>query len=387
MTEPPWDRREVAPEPEAAEGDTYPGLPDALRDELARAADEGRDTWLEMRLRLPGQDGESPAVLDGRVGNTVFLRHADPCDPPTPPPILIRPGDRVVMTTPIAATGFNTTSEVGRVDDLVTWVRVVLDRREAGIVYGRTLREGERDDGRRIHVRPGEQFVFEPGALQVTLDEIDRREPATETGHVNLAPVIWAWLQFAPPTADSIRYVLAAARRLDAANRLLLSVQQARERLSADAKSGTVAGPVLRRHFADMLSSVEMLVVALGRVTDMVCSAGAAIGSAVPVPARVDARKDAIRQLRNAYEHIEDRALGRVKGRPDPRALTIFDYEPLLKEDVLVYGKHRLGVSHEIPDLLADIRRFIKDIVAGTPGPSGTSLTKQGRRTGTCSGA
>ena len=319
----------------------------------------------ESGLRLDGQDGESPAALDERVGDTVFLRHADPCDPPVLPRILVRPGDRVVTTTPIAAAGVNITSEVGRVDDLITSVRVVLDRRENGIVYGRSLREGEPDDGRRIHVRPGEQLVFEPGALKVSLDEMDRREPATETGHVNLAPVIWAWLQLAPPTVESVRYVLAAARRLDAANRLLLSVQQASDRLSADAESGDVAGPVLRRHFADMLSSVEMLAVALGRVTDMVCSASTAIGCAVPVPPSVDEKKNAIRALRNAYEHIEDRALGQVNGKPDPQALTIFDYEPLLKEEVLVYGRHRLGVTDEIPSLLADMRQFIKDVVRG----------------------
>jgi hypothetical protein len=39
---------------------------------------------------------------------------------------------------------------------------------------------------------------------------------------------------------------------------------------------------VLRRHFTEMLSSVEMMVVALGRVTDMVCSASKLIACAVP---------------------------------------------------------------------------------------------------------
>ncbi len=362
MTDPTRGGPGTAPPSNA---DPYPGLPPELRAALRQAAADGRDTWLEMRLRLDGQDGESPAVLDERVGGTVFVRHADPCDPPDPPRLLVRPGDRVVTTTPIAAASMNMTAEVGRVDDLIAWVRVALDRREDGIVYGRTLHEGEPDDGRRIHVRPGEQLVFEPGALNVSLDEIDRREPATETGHVNLAPVIWAWLQLSPPAAESVRYVLAAARRLDAANRLLLSVRQAGERLSADAEAGDVPGPVLRRHFADMLSSVEMLAVALGRVTDMVCSAGTAIGCAVPVPPSVEAKKDAIRALRNAYEHIEDRALGRVNGKPDPRALTIFDYEPLLKQDMLAYGEHRLGVTDEIPRLLADMRQFIKDVVSG----------------------
>jgi hypothetical protein len=353
--------------PPQDDDDRYPGLPRELADALRQAAADGRDLWLEVRLSLDGQDGESDAVVDERVGGTVFLRHADPADPPHPPKVHVRPGDRVVTTTPIAAASMNTTAEVGRVDDMITWVRVVLDRRENGTVYGRTLREGEPDNGRRVHVRPGERFVFEPGALSVSLDEIDRREPATETGHVNLAPVIWTWLHFAPPSAESVRYVLAAARRLDAANGLLLSLQQARDRLTADTESGTVGGPILRRHFADMLSSVEMLAVALGRVTDMVCTAGTAIGCPVPIPPAVDAKKDAIRALRNAYEHIDDRALGQVHGKPDPQALTIFDYGPLLTEDTLVYGTHRLGVTDEIPRLLAAMRQFIKDLVRAPP--------------------
>lgn len=95
----------------------------------------------------------------------------------------------------------------------------------------------------------------------------------------------------------------------------------------------------------------------------MICTAGTTIGCPVPVPPAVDAKKDAIRALRNAYEHIEDRALGQVNGKPDPQALTIFDYQPLLTEDTLVYGTHRLGVIDEIPSLLADMRQFIKDVV------------------------
>lgn len=69
------------------------------------------------------------------------------------------------------------------------------------------------------------------------------------------------------------------------------------------------------------------------------------------------------RSLRNACEHTEDRALGNVSGKPDPQALSVFDYEPLLAEDTSV--KHRLGVTDELPGLLADMRQCIKDVVSG----------------------
>lgn len=74
------------------------------------------------------------------------------------------------------------------------------------------------------------------------------------------------------------------------------------------------------------------------------------------------------RSLRNACEHTEDRALGNVRGKPDPQALTVLDHEPLLAEDTSVCGKHRLGVADELPGLLADMRPCIKDVVSGRGG-------------------
>ena len=73
------------------------------------------------------------------------------------------------------------------------------------------------------------------------------------------------------------------------------------------------------------------------------------------------------RSLRNACEHTEDRALGNVR-ESHPQALTVFDHEPRLAEDTPVYGKFRLGVTDELPGLLADMRQCIKDVVSGRGG-------------------
>ena len=65
--------------------------------------------------------------------------------------------------------------------------------------------------------------------------------------------------------------------------------------------------------------------------------------------------------IRNAYEHIEDRALGNVHNKSDPVALTIFDHDTLLREDAIVYGPHRLTLDNDLPCLLAETREYLKN--------------------------
>src|SRR4051794_30959050 len=97
----------------------------------------------------------------------------------------------------------------------------------------------------------------------------------------------------------------------------------------------------------------------------MASRAPALIGAAAPLPPTVVAKKKAITQIRNAYEHIEDRALGQVNQQPHPQALTIFDHKKLVEDDVITYAGHTLDLVTEVPALLDEVRQFLKD-VAGT---------------------
>jgi hypothetical protein len=56
-------------------------------------------------------------------------------------------------------------------------------------------------------------------------------------------------------------------------------------------------------------------VIALGRGCDMVARAPELLGSAATVPTSISSSQEALTAIRNAYEHIEDRALGQVKKR------------------------------------------------------------------------
>lgn len=317
--------------------------------------------WLG-NVTLEGADAPVAVVLDGRDGNQVFVRQADPTDG-EPPRIPIYNGERIVVMTAITAISVNQTEEVGRVDDLLTCARVVPVRREGNTVFARTLKHGEPDDGRRVHLRPGDQLTFKQGAVVIELDAIDEKEAAgtAEGEYVPITPVLWTWMSVGGEhDQGKVRYLLAAARRLDAANVLLADVQQRRHDLNQE----DLTGPVIRRRLFGLIAAVELAVVAVGRVCDMIDKAGTLIGSTVPVPPTVAAKRAAMNEIRNAYEHIEDRALGTVFGKPHSDALTIFNHADLLKHDRISYGTSSLDLNTEIPTLINEARQFLKDVAA-----------------------
>jgi DNA-binding transcriptional ArsR family regulator len=185
--------------------------------------------WLDS-VTLQGSDTPVRAVLDGRDGNRVFVRQADPSDG-DPPRVPVFEGDEIVVMTALAAVGHHLTEEVGRIDDLVTSARIVPVRREGNKVFARTLNYGELDDGDRVHVRPGDELIFEEGSVVLELEAIDAKESScrAEDEYVPITPVLWSWLVCGGVHDEAkARYLLAAARRLDAASVLLAEVERLR---------------------------------------------------------------------------------------------------------------------------------------------------------------
>lgn len=155
----------------------------------------------------PGHEDKAP-VFVRREGNMIVGREKDPCDP-APLRIPFYEGDKVTKLLPISHPSINTTSEVGDMSGLVVSMRLVETRRDPGHVYGRTLRHGEADDGRRIHIEPGESITIE--TVIVELDHIDAQEQPTESGHVPLTPVLWSWLSIGERDESLYRYLLATS--------------------------------------------------------------------------------------------------------------------------------------------------------------------------------
>jgi len=311
-------------------------------------------------------EGETVRVMfDGREGRRLFVRQIDPTDV-DPPRAPYFEGDEVVAMTVVAAVEHHHSDEATGADLYLFATRVIPVRREPGHVYARTLRRGEADDGTRVHLRPGDTLTFEEGAILAELEAIDDWERAgIEHGWVPLTPVLWTWLGFVPTRdAAHVRYLLAAARRLDEAARLVDQTTSLRDQLASQISTGQV-GPLPRRTFFKLVGATEVAVVALERVVDMAEKAPTLLATPHALPAPVTTKREAMRQVRNAYEHIEDRAFGRDRQRVDPSVLTIFDHHELVTNNRIAYRGHTLDLATEVPQLLTELRAYFKTI-AGT---------------------
>lgn len=320
---------------------------------------EGRDTAYLGEVVPTGATTPVEVLLDGREGNVVFVRRRDPGEATNRAPV--HPGDRVVLMTAVSHASLAITSEVGRKDDLLTAMRVIPTRRSKGHVYGRVLRYGEKDTGRRVHLRPGDNFTLS-GKKITTLDLVDSWARPQEFGYAPITDTVWTWFTIVHiPDSEARRYVLAVARRLDSAHRRFVRVRQLREEIGAMTEQDP--GPRIRALLFELIGEMESAVVAIGRAVDMVAGAPSSLSLATPpVPRSVTIRRDTIREFRNAYEHIDDRALGRVRGQPNPTALTIFDQHQLLERNRLRYGSHSLHLERDIGILFRQCRRYVKQL-------------------------
>lgn len=319
-------------------------------------------SWLES-VYVDEDTGYVPVIFEGREGSQVFVRHLDPCDEVPTERIPLYEGDEPMLMTPVAASSAHTTSEIGRIDDLILSQRVVLVRREPGVVYVRSMRHNEPDDGRRVHVRPGDQVCFEPGSWVVELDGIDAAAAKNTTGYVPLSPVLATWFYIGEHDEAKVRYLFAAARRLDAANVLLATVQQLRDELEA-ADLDKLPGPQIRQRLWALVGAAELAVVGLGRVCDMVIKAADKIGATQALPAAIDSRREAVMSIRHALEHVEERAIGEAFNKPDPVALTIFKHEELFHYGRIVYGDLAMDFADDVPEFIEAARSYLKAVAA-----------------------
>lgn len=320
--------------------------------------------WLES-VTLEGSDEPVRVVLEEHRGKELILRQLDPGEP-APARIPIFEGDRPIVMTAISHIGIHSSANAGEVADLIHSMRVLPVRRDGTTVYARSLRLGEEDTGARVHLRPGDNIAFEAGAIVAELDAIDAREEETESGYVPLTGVLAAWFHFGstdwPP--ELIRYALAASRRLDTANELLVEARALEDEIN---QASRMSGPQVRRRLYRMLGSVELAIISLGRGMSMVLDFPLKFAVPREAPESLRSAQPALTAIRNAYEHIEDRALGTIRGKPSDDAVTIFDYQRLLEENVVVYGGHSLDLSTEVPRLLTEARETLKAMVGTLP--------------------
>ena len=151
--------------------------------------------------------------------------------------------------------------------------------------------------------------------------------------------------------------------RLDTAHTLYTQVNVA---------LGSFSGPYphQREQAFAALGLSEVLCVSLSRAVDMLQKIPAQFSINLPLPPTITAKALALRDIRNAFEHIEERALGNVWGKPDADALSIFDQTDLLTRGVLTYASHSLDLRSEVLPMLLNARRAAFETAVQVAGPA-----------------
>jgi len=247
---------------------------------------------------------------------------------------------------------------------LLLSMRVVPDGREGNVVFGRTLRWGEADDGGGVSVAAGEEFTIREGRLVVELDHIDSLSESGPGGYAPVTNTIWTWYQVGPNAdAGVYRALLSLARRVDTAHELwAIAVKQRKEAL--DMGLGPSGRPLLFRAWG----AAEMAVIALHRAVRLAGMLARWLD--VEVPDDVRGAAASAKLLRDALEHIEERAEGRVRGRIDPAAHEIFHQGDFIEKGRLTYDGHMLDIEMDMIGALLGCRWLIMCVArekAGRP--------------------
>lgn len=110
---------------------------------------------------------------------------------------------------------------------------------------------------------------------------------------------------------------------------------------------------------------------------DMCMKAATDIGTTVTVPQAITQWSECVEQIRDAYEHIDERAVGLLRRNrygQSPDALTIFDHERVVGEGVIAYRGYQLDLETVVSDLIPATRQYLKLVAAETlPSDSTTS--------------
>ncbi len=171
------------------------------------------------------------------------------------------------------------------------------------------------------------------------------------------------------PPADAFRYLMTAGRRLDGAHVLLERTRSLVDELKPiddqyrrDATQGFFDDQRMRQHFFQMVNEAEMTVIALHRAIKMVerASRDLQLAEAPPLPEEVQACSEAIKTIRDSYEHIDDRVMGKVNRRgktsAEAYAATMQAREGLLGERRWKYLHCSVGIDAEATTLMVELR-------------------------------
>ena len=259
---------------------------------------------------------------------------------------------------PITHISLNLGPNMGTTDFMVG-IRVVPAGRNGNEVYARTLNTGEPDGGESILLNVGDELIFPAGNLRITLRDVDKYAEVQPTGYAAITNTVWTWLQMPPPKSGAFfHYMLSTARRLDQAHALCVQILQELDALPEE------RGITRRTRLFNALANSESMCLALGRAITMIMNAGNKIQVKTAVHPDLKNLGERATAIRDAFEHIDERAFGKARRETSTDALSIFNQADLASDRVLRYAKHSLSLPLDVLPNLVKARRFVYDAIS-----------------------
>ena len=243
--------------------------------------------------------------------------------------------------------------------ELLTSRRIVPAGRDGKKVYFRTLRRGEADSGEEVNIEPGDEIIIPPGGLVIDSREIDDQSTRGRGGYAPVANTVWTWYNIVGVELGFFLFLFSLARRIDAAHSLWTLAIQAVE----NAKS---QGDIARRSgFFNALATAEVAIIALHRGITMASSLIEKRCPDLEMPESVEKIRVAVHEMRNAFEHIDERAEGRTSrsATVNTDALTIFHQPEFVSSYMLRYKKYSVNFEHELIAALLDCRELVMNAI------------------------
>lgn len=251
---------------------------------------------------------------------------------------------------------------MGPDDELLLLGRLVPAGSDETTVFARSLRPGEEDSGEGVHVPAGKRLMIRPGDLSFSSDEIDARSPTGRGGYAPVADTLWTWYRIVGAKDQSLLLMLlAAARRLDATHVFWSATMDALE------ESAALAGIERRSTLFRALAMAEVTVISLSRGVQMLYRLEEKFGLGLQMPEEIDSLRATLRRLRNALEHIDDRAMGDAKDGTAASAMSIFFQPDFVDQGVLTYAGGSMSFTVDVPVALGHCRKVITSVIDQRP--------------------
>ena len=250
-------------------------------------------------------------------------------------------------------------AEEQRQGDFLLGARIVPVEREGNKVFVRTPRHGEEDAGETVRLRRGDRLLFRAGDLVIDSRQIDAMSPKGPGGYAPVANTVWTWYRIASERADFLFFFFALARRLDAAHALWALAIEERDQANEE------GGIPQRSGLLKTLATAEMAIVALNRAFNMANTLIKEYCPDLELPATVQEIQGTVSEMRNAFEHIGDRAQGKVNRTKISYkdAWSIFNQPDFIEKSTLRYQEHSLHFDRDVIDALLDCRELIMQAI------------------------